>query len=99
MGRIANLKDLATPLTGSGVLKEAEGFLFSVTIAWKGGIAGQELSFKDGVDNNANVIVPIILDASEGTLQLKWANGKKFSTGLFYSEESAADVRMVCSYV
>lgn len=99
MGRIANLKDSATPYTGSAVLKSADGYLFSVTIAWKGGIAGQELSFKDGADGDANVIVPIILESAAGTLQLNWANGKQFKTGLFYSEDSEADVRMVCSFV
>lgn len=84
MPRIQGLQELTISQPQDVSIKSGEGYLFSLTIAWSGATAGQTLYLRDSLTaGGGTILVPISLSAAAGTLQLAWANGKRFATGLF----------------
>ena len=85
MGRIQGLTD--TPvLTNSELLKTGPGFVFSLTVAWHDATVGDLVHLRDGITGAAPILVSVAIPTAAGTIQLNWANGKKFDVGLYYHE-------------
>lgn len=89
MPRIQGLKETGV-LTNSGVIKAQEGYVFSVTLSWDGGAAGDKVYLLDATsDLSANPStheVVFVLDGAAGTITKEWPQGKKFDTGIYYKE-------------
>jgi hypothetical protein len=97
MGRIQGLTD--TPvLTGSQLLKTGNGYVFSITLSWRGATAGDEINLRDGLDESGKSFVKFIVAAATGTITKEWPNGKEFSTGLFYDEGGLASTFAELTY-
>ncbi len=98
MGRIQGLTDTPQVLTQDELLKTGPGFLFSVTIAWRGANVGDLVYFRDGLDGAAKILVAFALPTANGTISREWSQGKKFETGLFY-DEGAPDIALTeCTF-
>lgn len=82
MGRIQGLDERY--LTNSGLVKNGEGYVFSITIAFKSVTAGQACFLRDGLNGIATVKVPFIFPAAQGTITKEWPQGKKFETGIWW---------------
>ena len=72
--------------TADALIKGCEGYVFSITIAYKGVTAGDLCTLIDGLDITGHDEVPIVFPDSNGILQLSWAQGKHFSTGIFFNK-------------
>ena len=88
MGRIQGLTDTVA-LTEDQLLKTGRGFVFSMTVAWTGATAGDIIQVRDGTDGTGTPKIVIICDSANNTKQFSWANGKEFTTGIFYDEGPA----------
>lgn len=91
MPRIQGLTE-AGPLTGATLLKTGEGYVFSITIAWKGATVGDMVYLRDGTSQAGTVLVAFAFPTANGTISREWSNGKKYLTGLFYDEAGVVDV-------
>ena len=73
-------------LSADTQLKTVDGYIFSITLAWKGLAAGDiAATLRDsaaGVGSGADEVAFIVPTAA-GTMQIEWAQGKKFDTGIF----------------
>ncbi len=96
MPRIQGLAEL--PFSADQLVKTGEGYVFSITLAWQGAVAGQAVVLRDGVDNTAAFMVPFIFPTAAGTLSREWANGKKFSTGLFIDLQGGGQIQGEMTY-
>lgn len=85
MPRIANLAESGIK-TADTAIKSAPGYVFSLTLAYKGVTAGEFCTLIDGLDVSGSDAVPIVFPAANGVLQLAWAQGKAFSTGIFFNK-------------
>ena len=85
-------------LTGSQLLKTGKATVFSMTIAWTGGTAGNLIYLRDGLTGTAPVKVAISLPGTTGTIQLSWAQGKEFADGLYYDEGVPANAFVELTY-
>lgn len=95
MGRIAGLNE-SNLMSADTLVKNGKGYVFQVTIGYKGVTAGETCTIKDGISQFANDEVVIIFPAANGTLQLDWSNGKEFDTGIFWNKGATAG-QMWCS--
>lgn len=98
MPRIQGLTETPQVLTQDQLLKTGPGELFSATIAWTGAAVGDLVYFRDGTDGTAKILVCVAFPTANGTLQLNWANGKRFETGLFYDEGATQNVLVECTF-
>lgn len=81
MGRIQGLSEVY--LTGDTLLKSGPGYLFSITIAWSGGTAGNKIIIRDGTDGTGTPAIPFVIGAENGTFSREWFNGKAFENGIY----------------
>jgi hypothetical protein len=88
MGRIQGLSETFA-LTGSQLIKTGHGFVFSITLSWAGGTAGNKVYLRDGLDGNAAAKVVFVLNGTNGTITKEWPQGKEFTTGIYYDEGQA----------
>ena len=97
MGRIQGLFETGN-LTGSQLVKDAPGYVFSITLAWTGATAGNKVYLRDGTDATSAIEVTFVLDAAAGMITKEWPQGKQFDTAIFYHEGDAANVftEMTC---
>jgi len=86
MGRIQGLAESGV-LTGNTLIKTGKGYVFSVTFAWKGGVAGERCILRDGVDESGKAEVVFTTILAQGTRQLHWPQGKEFDTGIYFDRE------------
>ena len=85
MGRIQGLAESGIIIADT-LLKTGHGYIFHLTLAYKGVSAGEICTLIDGVDATGSDLEPIVFPAANGTLELNWAQGKEFSTGLFFNK-------------
>jgi hypothetical protein len=89
MPRIQGLFEVG-PLNGSLQVKAVEGYLFSITTSWKGLTVGDVVCqiLDDTADNGAadKIVLTVYAATANGTWSREWAQGKRFSTGIFYKE-------------
>jgi hypothetical protein len=72
--------------------------VFSITIAWHTGTAGNVLYLRDGNDGTDPIRVAFVLDAAAGTYYREWSQGKFFEHGIYYDEGTAANVLVELTY-
>jgi hypothetical protein len=85
--------------TADTLIKSAPGYVFSLTLAYSGVTAGERCTLIDGLTDAGDDEVPIIFPAANGVLQLNWAQGKQFDTGIFFNKgASAGSVFFECTY-
>jgi hypothetical protein len=82
MPRIQGLKETGLQ-SADLLLKTGEGYVFSVTIGFKGVTAGELFTLKDGVTVTAENEVVLVFSGANGTLTKEWPQGKLFETGIF----------------
>jgi hypothetical protein len=83
MGRIQGLTEAF--LNGTyQVVKSSEGYVFSITLSYKGATAGDIVRLRDGLDGTGAAEVEFTLPAAHGTLTKEWPQGKHFATGIVY---------------
>jgi len=87
MGRIQGLAESGC-LTENQLLKSVEGYVFSITIGWRGCIAGEYCLLRDGLTGSAKPLVVVPFATANGAITMEWSQGKYFDTGLFYDEGS-----------
>lgn len=97
MGRIQGLAESGN-LTGSQVVKNAKGYVFSITIAWAGATAGNKVYLRDGTSGAAAIEVVFVLNAATGTITREWTQGKEFETGIYYDEGTTSDVNVEMTF-
>ena len=73
------------------MLKNAPGYVFSITIAWTGANVGDKIYLRDGTDGNGAIEVVFALPTANGTITKEWPQGKKFDTAIYYDEGSVAN--------
>lgn len=94
MGRIQGLFE-AGPFNGDSIVKTTEGYVFSLTVSWKGLTVGdivcQLCNSVDaaGSSDPAKQLVTVYAATANGTWSREWSQGKHFSTGIFYKEGAA----------
>lgn len=88
MGRIQGLTESGL-LNEDKLLKTGKGYVFHMTLSWKGLAAGQQINLRDGLDGVAPVEVPIVLDSANNTRTFDWPQGKEFDTGIFFDNQGA----------
>lgn len=88
MPRIQGLSE-ATILVGDSLLKTGQGYVFSITVTWKGRTAGDYITLRDGTTSAGNPIFMCVVPTAAGTFSREWSNGKAFNTGLYYKEDTA----------
>ena len=91
MPRIQGLAETGV-LTGSQVVKPTEGYVFSITISWTGAAVGDKVHLRDGDDATDPAEVTFVFATANGTITREWTQGKKFDTGIYYDEGTAANV-------
>lgn len=79
-------------------MKSSSGFVFSITLAWTGGAAGNIVYLRDGSNGVAPIEVAFVLDAANGTITKEWPQGKEFENGIFYDEGAASNVLVEMTY-
>lgn len=85
MGRIQGLQESGL-LTENQLLKSGEGYVFSITISFAAGTAGQKVILRDGTDGTGKPLVVFVCTAAQCNIAKEWPQGKKFETGLYYDE-------------
>ncbi len=89
MARIQGLTEVY--LTGDTLLKsEGAVEIFSIVVAYHGAAAGQSIIFRNGTTGAAAPLMVVTLDAANGTIQIQFANGKRFDAGCFVDFQGAA---------
>lgn len=85
-------------LNQSQLIKSGPGYVFSITVGWKGLTVGDIVCIlKDAVTDSANPsdnLVVVIADTANGMWHREWTQGKGFNTGLYYSEGQAAPLNI-----
>lgn len=89
MGRIQGLTESGI-ISADTSVKALEGYVFHLTIAWRGWTAGEFCTLVDGVDAAGSDEVMIVFPTVNGTMELNWAQGKHFSTGIFFNKGATA---------
>lgn len=85
MPRINSLVETGV-LTADTQLTTVKTYVFSVEVAWQNGAVGENVWLRDTDDGTiaqTNIEVPIIFSTANGVVQLSWAQGKEFATGLY----------------
>lgn len=75
------------------LLKSAAGEIKSVTITNRGGVAGDQVVFRDGLDGLGTPLVVFVFASANETQRKEWPDGKRFNTGLFYDTEATGLVQ------
>jgi len=73
-------------LTADALIKSGEGYLFGISIAYRGVTAGEFCTFVDGLDVTGTDELVIVFPAANGVVQLLFPEGKQFSTGIFFNK-------------
>jgi hypothetical protein len=68
------------------LVKNAPGYVFSITIAYTGVTAGAKIYLRDGTSGSSPIEVMFIFPASSGTITKEWPQGKEFQTAIYYDE-------------
>lgn len=97
MPRIQGLAESGN-LTGSQIVKNASGYVFSITLAWTGATAGDKVYLRDGSLGSSPIEVTFVLAAANGTITKEWPQGKYFEDGIYYDEGSAGNVFTEITY-
>jgi len=83
--RTTNLANSAL-LTADGVVKAFPGYVYSVTIAWKGCAAGDRCTLQNAVAAGGTSLVAFVFPTANGTITKEWSEGKEFSTGIYWNQ-------------
>jgi hypothetical protein len=72
--------------TSDTQIKTIQGYVFSITLAWKGLVVGDIIAtLRDsaaGIDAGADEVA-FIAPTANGTMSREWAQGKEFDLGIF----------------
>lgn len=98
MARIQGLTE-SLVYTGSAVVKTEEGELFDFIIAWRGATVGDRMIVRDSTAADSGTpLFTYVVATANGTDQLRWANGKRFETGLAIDKESIGTLEVSLTY-
>jgi hypothetical protein len=89
MPRIQGLFE-ANALNGTAIIKAAPGYVFSLSVSWKGLTIG-DIVFQliDNTTDNGDpskTVLTIFANSASGQWQKEWSQGKEFVTGIIYKE-------------
>ena len=87
-------------LTSDTLVKTGEGYVSSITIAYKGVAAGEFCTLIDGTDATGSDVAVFVFPAANGTFTKEWRGpGKRFGTGIYYNKGgTAGDVYTELTY-
>lgn len=92
MGRIQGLFERSA-LSASEQIKAAPGFLFSLSVSWKGLTVGDIVCqvLDDTADNGQaeRVLLTVYAATANGIWSREWTQGKECVNGIFYKEGAA----------
>lgn len=92
MPRIQGLSEKG-PLTESQQIKAGEGYLFSLSVSWKGLTVGDVVCqiLDDTADNGISnrIILTVYAPTANGVWSREWTQGKYFANGIYYKEGAA----------
>ena len=81
------------PLNGDEQIKALEGYVFSLTVAWKGLTVGdivcQLQDATAATSDPSKHVLTVYAATANGVWSREWTQGKKFDTGIFYKEGAA----------
>jgi len=89
MPRIQGLAESGI-ITADTLIKTGAGEVFHLTLAYKGVTAGELCTLIDGTNITGTDMVAIVFSGANGTIELNWAQGKRFTTGLFFNKGATA---------
>jgi hypothetical protein len=77
-------------VTADTLVKTGEGYLFSISLAYKGVTAGEICTVIDGLTVAGDDKLVFVFPAANGVVQLLFPEGKYFSTGIFFNKGATA---------
>lgn len=86
MPRIQGLVESGV-LAADSQVKASEGYVFSITLAWKGLTVGDFITLRDsasGVGSGHDEVV-FMVPTANGVFSREWSQGKHFANGIFFN--------------
>ena len=74
-------------VTADTLIKSGQGFVYSITLAYKGVSAGEIVTLNDlAALGTTNDTVVFVFPGANGTFHFEWPKGKKFQNGIVFNK-------------